>query len=69
VWSLAQQFEVAGFVRNLDDGRVQIVVEGSAGEIDELLQHLSQRMGQYIKKLDVSTSEARGEFERFEIER
>jgi len=65
----AQQFDVAGFVRNLDDGRVQIVVEGRADEIDGFLKRLADEMGRYIRHFDVSTSEASGEFERFEIER
>jgi acylphosphatase len=67
--SAAQQFEITGFVRNLDDGRVQIVVEGRADEIDGFLKRLRDEMGQYIQDVDVSTSVASGEFERFEIER
>lgn len=67
--SVAQQFDVAGFVRNLEDGRVQIVVEGSVGEIDGFLKRLADEMGRYIRRVDVSTSEASGEFEGFEVER
>lgn len=65
----AQPFNVAGFVRNLDDGRVQLVVEGRADEIDGFLKRLADEMGRHIRHVDVSTSEASGEFERFEIER
>ena len=65
----AQQFDVAGLVRNLDDGRVQIVVEGRADEIDRFLKRLSDEMGRYIRDVGMSTSAASGEFERFEIER
>jgi acylphosphatase len=58
-----------GFVRNLDDGRVQMVVEGRADEIDGFLKRLRDEMGRYIQDVAVSTSEASGKFERFEIER
>jgi acylphosphatase len=67
--AVAQPFEVAGFVRNMDDGRVQIVAEGIAEEIDAFLKRLADEMGRHIRRVDVSTSEASGEFDRFEIER
>ena len=38
VRSLAARFDVTGFVRNLPDGRVHLVVEGDAGEIDAFLE-------------------------------
>jgi acylphosphatase len=67
--TVAQRYDVTGFVRNLDDRRVQIVVEGRADEIDGFLKRLADEMGRYIRHVDMSTSEANGEFERFEIER
>ena len=35
--SLARSFEVAGYVRNLPDGRVELVAEGENSEIDAFL--------------------------------
>jgi acylphosphatase len=67
--TVAQRFDVAGFVRNLDDGRVQVVVEGRADEIDGFLKRLADEMGRYIRHVAVSTSDASEEFEQFEIER
>jgi acylphosphatase len=67
--AVAQQYDVAGFVRNLDDGRVEIVAEGRADEIDGFLKRLADELGRYIRHVDVNTSEASGEFGRFEIER
>jgi acylphosphatase len=67
--TVAQRYDVSGFVRNLDDGRVQVVVEGRADEIDGFLKRLADEMGRYIRHVDVSASSANGEFERFEIER
>ena len=67
--TVAQRFDVAGFVRNLDDGRVQIVVEGRADEIDAFLKRLADEIGRHIRDVDMSVSEAGGEFERFKIER
>ncbi len=41
---VAQRFAVTGFVRNLSDGRVELVVEGDAAEVtdDATLRRLAQ---------------------------
>lgn len=36
----AAGFDVAGYVRNLPDGRVELVASGDAGEVDGFLQAL-----------------------------
>jgi acylphosphatase len=41
---LANQLGVGGWVRNLDDGRVELVVEGEPAEIDALLEAITQVM-------------------------
>ena len=48
VRSLAADFEVKGFVRNLPDGRVHLVVEGDPAEIRILLNQIRAEMGHYI---------------------
>ncbi len=45
---LAAQFAVAGFVRNLPDGNVEVVVAGDANEIERFLDALAGRMASYI---------------------
>ena len=35
-------FEVTGFVRNLRDGRVELEINGSDGEIDAFLEAVAQ---------------------------
>ena len=35
---VAAGFDVAGYVRNLPDGRVELVASGEPGEVDEFLQ-------------------------------
>lgn len=38
VRSLANEFEVTGTVKNLDDGRVELCVCGEAGEVESFLE-------------------------------
>ncbi|MEN6405143.1 MAG: acylphosphatase [Thermoguttaceae bacterium] len=67
VRSLAAGFDVTGFVRNLPDGRVQVVVEGQPREIDEFLDSVQREMSHYIQAAHQTTLSATGRFAMFEI--
>jgi acylphosphatase len=49
--SLAQRFEVAGYVRNLPDGRVELVAEGDRSELDEFISAVRLEMSSYITEM------------------
>lgn len=40
VLKLSSQFNVAGFVRNLEDGRVEVEAEGDSGALDSFVSSL-----------------------------
>jgi acylphosphatase len=47
--SLADRFAVAGYVRNLANGEVELVAEGEADEVERFLAALASRMEHYIE--------------------
>ena len=65
--NIAQQYDVHGYVRNLSDGRVELVLEGPHGQTDELLGAVRQRMEGFIKAVDLHVQPATGEFSQFAI--
>ena len=67
VMRMAATYRVAGFVRNLDDGRVELVVEGQRGEVDAFRGAVESRMGDYIEGLEGEELQATGEFSGFDI--
>ena len=67
VKNVALQYHVNGFVKNLPDGRVQLVMEGPDPDMDRLVEDVSQRMNGYIKKVDAVEDPATGEFQHFQI--
>jgi acylphosphatase len=65
--SLAAGFDVTGFVRNLPDGRVHLVVEGAADEVAAFLGAVQAEMGQYIGETRETVLPPSGRFHAFEI--
>jgi len=60
---------LGGYVCNLRDGRVELVLEGAARDIDAALGVVRNALGPLIDGEDQRTSPATGEFEGFEIRR
>jgi acylphosphatase len=65
--TLAKRFAVTGFVKNLPDGRVQLVVEGQPKEIESFLAAVRKEMEKNITKTEETTNPATGEFQSFGI--
>ncbi|MFK7789978.1 MAG: acylphosphatase [Phycisphaeraceae bacterium] len=51
---LAKGFDVAGYVQNLDDGRVRLEVQGTEGQVLGLLEAIDQAMASNITTKDVA---------------
>lgn len=49
---IAREFEVAGYVTNLPDGRVQMEAEGTAAEVAAFVEAIEERMHGYIRKVE-----------------
>jgi acylphosphatase len=65
--SIAKRYEVNGFVRNLPDGQVELVVEGEKHEVNAFLDDVRERMIRQIRDERVDTQGATGEFAGFDI--
>ena len=65
--SIAARYRVVGFVRNLEDGRVQLVAEGAASELDKFLADIAESMRSCIRDMRLNVGPATGEFDEFSI--
>ncbi|SNR88263.1 acylphosphatase [Desulfurobacterium atlanticum] len=64
----ADMLGVKGFVRNLSDGRVEVVAEGEEEKLNKLLDFLHQGPSlSKVKSVEYSYSDYRGVYENFEI--
>lgn len=66
--SSALDLHLTGWVRNLPDGRVETVAEGSEKSLKRFLEEMaSGSMKTYIQKTQLSWSMPTGEFDDFQI--
>lgn len=66
--TLATGFEVTGTIRNLPDGKVELVAEGSKDELEAFQQTIrDSELGHFIAQEQVNWSEAKNEFRGFGI--
>ena len=63
----AQVPGVTGFVRNLPDGDVEVLIEGPPMMVETFLQRIAERMGRFIVREHRCQAPATGEFGEFAV--
>lgn len=69
-WTVVQTargFQVTGSVRNLSDGRVELVAEGDPAQLTAFCDAVAERMAGYIRGTEVSEAPATGQFKGFTV--
>jgi len=70
VKSITTGYEVTGTVRNLDDGRVELIAEGEREELDAFRRAIRESgLGGLIQREEENFGAASGQFRGFEIVR
>ena len=63
----ARKLALAGWVKNLPDGRVELCVEGPEDKIKTLRQNINDRFNGYIKNQAETIHPPAGKFQDFQI--
>ena len=58
---------INGWAKNLADGRVEVLCEGSAEEIGRFLQEINRVFKEHVENTEIEWGEPTGEFDTFEI--
>jgi acylphosphatase len=56
-----------GYVRNLSDGRVELVAEGTASALESFLHDVRATMNRYLHDVHLERTPASGSFTGFDI--
>ncbi|NBB94852.1 MAG: acylphosphatase [Planctomycetes bacterium] len=63
----ANDYDVTGYVKNLPDGRVELVAEGERKEIDAFVNDVRDRMSGHIRGVSRQTAPASGNYSGFGV--
>ena len=66
---VARRFDVTGWVKNLPDGTVQMIVEGLPDELESYVDAVSTETHGRVTEREIQRKSATGEFSGFEIRR
>jgi len=58
---------LVGYVRNLCDGRVEVVAEAEEDELGRFVEEVKGEMGGYVRDVSVRCETATGEFNGFGV--
>lgn len=64
---MAQELNLTGWVKNLPDGRVELVAEGKEDSLQDLLSKIKLRLRQYISNELVEWEPHKDEFKEFAL--
>jgi len=64
---VAERYDVTGCVRNLPDGRVEMIAEGRPDQVRAFVEAVHRAMSGYVREVQTSESPATGEFADFGV--
>lgn len=68
VLQIAKGYEVTGLVRNLVDGRVQLIAEGNETEVEHFVAMVGERMAGYIRSVERTDTNTVRQYRGFAIQ-
>ena len=64
---VAEELNVTGWIKNLDDGRVELIAEGNEETLKDFLAQLSSIFSRYIQDVQINWEPSTGEFRGFGV--
>ncbi len=66
-FNIAKRYELAGLVRNLSDGTVEMLVQGTAETIDDCIRDIEEEFGGYLSETKIEEIPPDSQYKDFKI--
>jgi acylphosphatase len=66
-FNMANRHQLTGFVRNLPDGTVEMLIQGSSQAIDDCIRDIKEYFSGYIRETKIKEIPSNSQYKDFEI--
>jgi acylphosphatase len=66
-FNMANRHQLTGFVRNLPDGTVEMLIQGTSGAIDDYIRDIKEYFSGYIRETKIKEIPSNSQYKDFEI--
>lgn len=66
-FNMANRHQLTGFVRNLPDGTVEMLIQGTSGAIDDCIRDIKEYFSGYIRETKIKEIPSNSQYKDFEI--
>jgi acylphosphatase len=66
-FNMANRHQLTGFVRNLPDGTVEMLTQGSSQVIDDCIRDIEEEFGRYIRETEIKEIPPNPQYKEFKI--
>jgi acylphosphatase len=66
-FNMANRHQLTGFVRNLPDGTVEMLIQGTSGAIDDCIRDIKEYFSGYIRETKIKEIPSNSQHKDFEI--
>jgi acylphosphatase len=64
---IANHYQLTGYVRNLDDGRVEMLAQGTPQDLEKCLNDIAETFGSYIRDVEATDTPVNTSYTSFNI--
>jgi acylphosphatase len=66
-FNMANRHQLTGFVRNLPDGTVEMLIQGTSGAIDDCIRDIKEYFSGYIRETKIKEIPSNPQYKDFKI--
>ena len=66
-YRIARRYGLTGFVKNLSNGSVEMLAQGTAENVAACLHDIAESFGSYIRDTKITNAEPTGKYDEFKI--